>query len=243
VRRPQHDDARPRPVIAGRALHEDTWAGTVITIADLGLAVDITGALASAVTDEAGVRRRPNGTYYRLRIGWVAYPQAVVVVRLEQALQRAEGGKLHTAGPYRVASTDSYTATSPATCRSGAVPSDPPASPASAAAGSAVGADQGLQHTRFQRGFETLAFLPSTVRSGVLARIRNASVFAGQTIRYDAGDRYELALLGLYPGGAVVVSATTHRDTTDWQTDQYVYAWAEDHEQLAAGARAAVRGA
>ncbi len=66
-------------------------------------------------------------------------------------------------------------------------------------------------------------------------RLRNASVFTGQAVRYDNGDRFEVHVLGMYDTGAVVVAATTHRDTADRQTDQYVYERQPSRAQLESG--------
>jgi len=68
-------------------------------------------------------------------------------------------------------------------------------------------------------------------------RLRNASVFTGQAVRYDNGDRFEVHVLGMYDTGAVVVAATTHRDTAGRQTDQYVYERQPSRAQLGQGDR------
>jgi len=242
VARPSGSGAQRRD-ISGRSLQEDQWDGAVLDLADANLSVDTANLVASAVTDESGARRRSDGTYYRLRIGWVAYPQAVIVARLEQPLKRNTDGKLHTTGPYQLVSTQRYEANGPATRRSGSVPADAPADRADVGGGGGGGGgatvpeDDPTLHRRFSQGFQTLAFLPSTIRRGVIARIQQASVFTGQALRYDNGDRHEVSLLGLYPSGAVVLAASTHRDTTTWQTNQYLYTWVQNREQLPAADR------
>jgi len=215
--------------VESRRLVDDTWDGAVLGLADVGLTLDTTNAVASAVTSEQGVRRRANGTYFRLRHGWVAYPTSIIVIRFEQELRRWPDGKLHTVGDYQQASTQTYQAVSPAVRRTGAVTED--AGPSDQAPGARAAIDQRLRR-RFQVGFDTLAFLPTKIRKGVIARLRNVSVFTGQAVRYDNGDRFEVQLLGLYDTGAVVVAATTHRDTISWQTDQYVYEWQSSRAEL-----------
>lgn len=237
----QHAVARPTrlgtqgPDISGRGLQEDQWSGAVLDLSDAHLTVDTANAVASAVTDETGVRQRNDSKYYRLRIGWVAYPQAVIVARLEQPLKRAADSKLHTDGPYQLVSTKRFDATGPATRRTGSVPSDTPADHTGPGT-TAPEVDPRLQR-RFGQGFQTLAFLPATIRRGVIARIQQASVFTGLAVRHHNGDRHEVSLLGLYPSGAIVLTATTHRDTTAWQSDQYLYTWVQNREQLPAGDR------
>lgn len=231
-----HASAGPTPDIGGRALNDTSWNGAILELPDAGLSVDTTASVASAVTDESGVRRRPDGTYYRLRIGWVAYPSTILVSRCMQELRRGQDGKLHTVGPYVPTGPDRYDAVAPASHRQGVVPGDPPLPPGAAGqSDSPAGSDHQKMEKTFQRGFETLAFLPSKVRRGVLARLKSPTLFTGHAIQYNDGDRYELAVLGLYESGAVVVSATTHRDTTSWNTSQFVYEWPRDYGQLASG--------
>lgn len=163
--------------VESRRLVDDTWDGAVLGLADVGLTLDTTNAVASAVTSEQGVRRRANGTYFRLRHGWVAYPTSIIVIRFEQELRRWPDGKLHTVGDYQQASTQTYQAVSPAVRRTGAVTED--AGPSDQAPGARAEIDQRLRR-RFQVGFDTLAFLPTKIRKDVIARLRNVSVFTGQ---------------------------------------------------------------
>ncbi len=107
--------------VEGRRLDDDTWDGAVLGLADVGLVLDTTSAVASAVTSEEGVRRRADGTYFRLRHGRVAYPQSIIVIRFEQELRRWPDGKLHTVGDYQQVSAQTYQAVSPAVRRTGAV--------------------------------------------------------------------------------------------------------------------------
>lgn len=212
----------PGDETGSRNLADADWGGAPIQIDALGVALptNLGARVASAVTTDPRVRRR--GTrHYRLRIGWLAGAQGVVVVRLEQDLLALPDGRFRAQGAYRHAETETYLAVETPGRRVGDVPMD---------ASRAVDAELGGTH---EPALDEIAFLPAKVRRSFVGRVRSPRYFSAEALEWNGGQRHTVSGLRLDDREACVVQAAHHRDTTHWVVELVTYRLRADRAQLA----------
>lgn len=176
--------------------------------------------------------RRSGGRVVQRRVGWQATPTVIIITTAERELREQPDKRYAPAGEWLVEHRMTYPCMSgPADKRVGRVPFD-------------IGGDSqsepepvGLLPSSpgpdaFPEGSAALAFLPSSVRASVLARVPNPTVFDGTVLQFSEEQsgkvhHQEVNVIRMDAATAVVVQARRDPDATVWEVSQAVYALGE----------------
>ena len=169
--------------------------------------------------------RKVKGRLVQRRIGWQATPSLIMVATAERELSRGDDQKLRPVGPWLLEHrTTSRNINGPAQKRAGRVNADPTATTTAPAAPDTPAGPHPFPEAAF-----ALSFLPATVRSSVLARIPNPTLFDGAVLQFSdpkTGDpsRQQVDVIRMNPTTAVVVRATRAAGANVWDITQATYA-------------------
>lgn len=178
--------------------------------------------------------RRSLGRIVQRRVGWNATPTQIMVTTAERELAKRPDGRLAAAGDWLIEHRKTYTNTLGAALkRKGTIPAtDQAPQPASAAPGNptafASPAAAGAGDEAFPEGRFALSLLPAQVRSSVISRVRNPTLFDGAVVLVsDAAtgeERHkEVNVIRMDDTKAVVVQATLKPDMGQWEVSQASY--------------------
>lgn len=230
-RRPQvpargRADATPTAFGSSRAVEDVEWAGVVLRFDDLpGLGAHhrAAGVVAEAVMSDQLVRR--SGTpsrSFRLRVAFRAWPDRIVVVRLEQPLVPQPDGRLRVGGPYRTVEITEYRAREHSVRRVGDVPVDRAGGSGSGTVSSGLGCDRASEYASQQ-----VAFLPSQVRRSLYARAPRPTSFIAEALKFADRGHYTVQALRMDDREAVVMRASLQVGADSWQVEQLTFVMGE----------------
>lgn len=186
--------------------------------------------------------RRSNGRIVQRRVGWQATPTSLLITTAERALEKSGDGKMRPAGQWEVEHRKTYrnldgeakkrvgdvladdAEPTPAPTVQAATPSDTQQAPPTPSPAPAQDA--------FPEGVFALSFLPRSVRSSVLARVPEPTVFDGTALQFShpetkAVDRLEVNVIRMDEKRAVVVQARRAPGGQHWTVSQASYSLGE----------------
>lgn len=227
------------PSTLGRDVDASEWQGTVLDFADLGAVLPRGGSelFCEAAVLLRGARRRPDGSYFRRRLGWRAERSRVVVVHCDQNLRPRPDGRFEPVGGWSVTDVNTFEAAD-VSRRVGSVPHDPHPS--------GDGASQvasGPQPTRrddsaLGRDEQDLSYLPSAVRSGVLRAVASPAVACAEAVQFSSDEgptHHQVVALRLDARGGIAVQGSRQARASTWQVEQLRYTWSESRATLSQG--------
>jgi hypothetical protein len=190
--------------------------------------------LIASCLEELHKPRRNRGRVVQRRVGWLAYPDRVVVTTVERELRQTQERRYAPAGPWLIEQRLTYRhAGGRGSRRRGQVRADSeqqsgPQGPAGAAGGEHVGGDPEKKlEAVFPTGTYVFRFLPRPVRESMVARVPQPTFYLGYIIQRqdEHGDpsRYAVDLLRMSAERAVVVHAELPVGAPEWQVTQVDY--------------------
>lgn len=180
----------------------------------------------------SGVRRlekayRRGEEVVQRKLGWKATPTGILIVTVERALQARGDGKLAPQGEWLIEHRRTYrNQQGPALRRSGRVSAREEGAALGEGATTYV-AEAESAGDAFQEGATTMSFLPLAVRGDLVAQVPQPTYFDGRILgNCDAQGEviaYEVSLLRMDDGKALVVQATRGVQEDFWQVVQATY--------------------
>lgn len=188
--------------------------------AALKLAPDA-GVVSEVVTQLSGARKLADGRLVQERIGYRATTGKLVLVTAERTLTRRPDGKLAPTGPWSLTQSETHTASAPVTRRTGTVS---PGVLHTATSSTAAGPGPSRAHAS---GVDSEAWLPSSVRAGLVKTVPTPSVHIGAFLLWTLGvgggePIVDVLRLG-GDRGVVVRAVRPDRPDADWRVSQLTY--------------------
>jgi hypothetical protein len=216
-----------------------TWSDRVLEWTDLP--ADAQAANAGGVVIGEGVQeiqgaRRIDGVAHQVRIGWRAWSDLIVVVRVARPLRSRQDGKLTPAGVWFTWASEDYNATAPARHTRSTIPTGWP---------SADSSDGGATLPReHEAGAHAISFLPSPVRGTLIKAVPDPIVWVGELMRVSSTgsalveDRVSNCRIGAT--SAVVLEASRKGlpavlPVADWTINRRTYELAPSRAALGRG--------